>query len=176
MSRVGKAIIPVPKGVKYTLTGLSLTVEGPKGKLAREIPAGIGLEMTDDGLSIVKEEGTREAIHGLTRALVANMVHGVSEGFQKVLQIVGVGYRAELKGKALELNVGYSHPVVVEPPEGIDFKVENPTRIVVEGIDREKVGRTSADIRKVRKPEPYKGKGIKYEEENIRRKAGKAAV
>lgn len=178
MSRVGKAPIPVPTSVTVTITGELVTVKGPQGTLERRLPTGIS--MRQDGPVVVVErpddERRSRALHGLSRSLVANMVTGVTDGYSKELEIVGVGYRATLKGSGtLELLVGYSHPVTVTAPEGISFEVPSPTRVLVKGTDKEKVGQVAADIRKVRKPEPYKGKGIRYSGERVLRKAGKAA-
>ncbi len=178
MSRIGKLPIPVPDGVDVVIDGLTVTVKGPKGELKRTMPEGVELARDEDGAVIVTRTGDsrdERSRHGLVRALLANMVHGVSDGYSKALELVGVGYRAAPKGSALELQVGYSHPVVVDAPEGISFEVPQPTRVVVNGIDKELVGQIAANIRKVRPPEPYKGKGIKYEGEIVRRKAGKAA-
>ena len=178
MSRVGKAPIPVPSGVEVSLDGRHITVKGPKGSLDRELPGAITVREDDGQLLVERPDDEREsrALHGLTRALVNNMVHGVTEGYKKELEIVGVGYRATAKGpNALELAVGYSHTVPVQAPDGITFDVPQPTRIDVVGIDKELVGQVAANIRKVRKPEPYKGKGIRYVDEHIQRKAGKAA-
>ncbi len=178
MSRIGKLPIPVPDGVEVTIDGLHVTVKGPKGELSRTLPEGVELSRDDDGAVIVTRLGDsrdERSRHGLVRALVANMVHGVSDGYARVLELVGVGYRAAPKGSDLELQVGYSHPVLVQAPAGISFEVPQPTRVVVNGIDKELVGQIAANIRKVRPPEPYKGKGIKYEGEQVRRKAGKAA-
>jgi large subunit ribosomal protein L6 len=187
MSRVGKAPIPVPSGVEVSFNGRSITVKGPKGSLDRELPGTITVRLvpaaesgdSDDGQLLVErpdDERESRALHGLTRALINNMVQGVTEGFKKELEIVGVGYRATAKGpNALELAVGYSHTVPVQAPDGITFDVPQPTRIDVVGIDKELVGQVAANIRKVRKPEPYKGKGIRYVDEHIQRKAGKAA-
>ena len=178
MSRVGKAPIPVPSGVEVSLDGRHITVKGPKGSLDRDLPGAITVREDDGQLLVERPDDEREsrALHGLTRALVNNMVHGVTEGYKKELEIVGVGYRATAKGpNALELAVGYSHTVPVQAPEGITFDVPQPTRIDVVGIDKELVGQVAANIRKVRKPEPYKGKGIRYVDEHIQRKAGKAA-
>jgi len=178
MSRIGKLPIPVPDGVEVTIDGLHVTVKGPKGELSRTLPEGVELSRDDDGAVIVTRLGDsrdERSRHGLVRALVANMVHGVSDGYARVLELVGVGYRAAPKGSDLELQVGYSHPVLIQAPDGINFEVPQPTRVVVNGIDKELVGQIAANIRKVRPPEPYKGKGIKYEGEQVRRKAGKAA-
>jgi large subunit ribosomal protein L6 len=178
MSRVGLAPIQLPSGVTVDVSGTTVTVKGPKGTLSETLADVISVSVEDGVLSVQRadEERHSRALHGLSRALIANMVTGVSEGFVKELQTVGVGYRAALKGKTLELQVGYSHPVSIDAPEGIDFEVPDPTKIVVRGIDKQKVGQIAADIRAVRPPEPYKGKGIRYVDEYVRRKAGKAGV
>ena len=178
MSRVGRTPIPVPQGVTVVLEGPAVTVTGPQGSLARRVPDGITVGQDGDVLVVARadDERRQRALHGLTRSLVANMVTGVTQGFTKELEIVGVGYRATARGpQSIELALGYSHPVVVDAPEGISFEVPSPTRIVVRGIDKELVGQVAADIRKVRKPEPYKGKGVRYAGERVLRKAGKAA-
>lgn len=178
MSRVGRAPIAVPGGVTVTLDGSIVTVAGPQGSLTRPLPSTITVRQEDSALVVERPDDQRQnrALHGLTRSLVANMVTGVTAGFSKDLEIVGVGYRAIAKGpSSLELALGFSHPVTVEAPEGVTFEVPTPTRIVVRGIDKEKVGQVAADIRKLRKPEPYKGKGIRYAGERVIRKAGKAA-
>jgi large subunit ribosomal protein L6 len=177
MSRIGKAPVNVPSGVEVSVADRTITVKGPKGTLSREIPGEI--EVTVDGGVLTctrpNDERRNRAQHGLTRSLVNNMVLGVTEGFKKNLEIVGVGYRAEAQGpSALRLNLGFSHPVNVNAPEGITFEVPVPTQIVVNGIDKEVVGQVAADIRSIRKPEPYKGKGVRYAGERILRKAGKA--
>jgi large subunit ribosomal protein L6 len=177
MSRIGKLPIPVPDGVDVTLDGLHVTVKGPKGELSRVMPEGVELTHEDGTIVVARTGDSRDerSRHGLVRALVANMVQGVSDGYSKVLELVGVGYRAAPKGSDLELQVGFSHPVLIQAPDGISFDVPQPTRVIVNGIDKELVGQIAANIRKVRPPEPYKGKGIKYEGETVRRKAGKAA-
>jgi large subunit ribosomal protein L6 len=178
MSRIGRSPIPVPSGVTVALAEDSVTVTGPQGSLARQLPTGITISQDGDTLLVSRPDDERRhrALHGLTRSLVANMVTGVTQGFSKELEIVGVGYRANAKGpSALELALGFSHPVLVDAPEGITFDVPTPTRIIVKGIDKEKVGQVAADIRKIRKPEPYKGKGVRYAGERVLRKAGKAA-
>lgn len=177
MSRIGKAPIPVPSGVDIQVTGNVVKVKGPKGELSRELPDLVTITQEGDELQIGRVDDSREAraMHGLTRSLVANMVTGVTDGFRKELDIVGVGYRAAAKGKdGLELALGFSHPVSVTAPAGIEFVVPQPTRIEVHGIDKQLVGQVAADIRAWRKPEPYKGKGVRYVDEHVRRKAGKA--
>lgn len=177
MSRIGRMPVEVPQGVDVEIKGTFVRIKGPKGQLEHTFPADMDISM-DGGQIIVKrpsDERTHRALHGMTRALINNMVVGVSQGFEKVLEVNGVGYRAELKGKTLVLNVGYSHPVEIDPPEGITFDVDTRARrIKVMGYDKVEVGQVAANIRKVRPPEPYKGKGIKYLDERIRRKAGKA--
>jgi large subunit ribosomal protein L6 len=178
MSRVGRTPIPVPNGVTVALDRGAVTVTGPQGELSRSIPGAITVRQEDSILVVERPDDERHnrALHGLTRSLVANMVAGVTSGFSKELEIVGVGYRATLRGPStLELALGFSHPITVEAPDGVTFEVPAPTRIVVRGIDKEKVGQVAADIRKLRKPEPYKGKGIRYAGERVIRKAGKAA-
>jgi large subunit ribosomal protein L6 len=176
MSRIGNAPISMPSGVELTTKGSEVQVKGPKGSLSQTISPSITVTVDDGVITVARENDEREtkALHGLTRALIANMVVGVSDGFSKELTLVGVGYRAALKGSELELQVGYSHPVNVEALDGITFEVPEPTKIVVGGIDKQKVGQVAADIRAVRPPEPYKGKGIRYTGEYVRRKAGKA--
>ncbi len=178
MSRVGKKPIPVPQGVKVQLSGSTLNVEGPKGKLHYGIPESMAVEVKPDQVIVSpkRDDALLKPLHGLSRALIANMVKGVSTGFSKTLEIVGVGFKAELKGSDLAISVGFSHVVNFPAPQGIKFRLESPTRMVVEGSDRELVGKIAAEIREIRAPEPYKGKGIKYADEFIRRKAGKAAV
>jgi len=175
MSRIGKKPVTLPKGVKVTVTGSEAVVEGAKGKLTCPIPAGITLDIQADSvvLSRVNDEPQNRAYHGLTRALIGNAVTGVTEGWKKELDIVGVGYKAAMDGAKLNLELGYSHPIKYEAPAGIQMAVEKTTHIVVTGIDRQLVGQVAADIRKFRKPEPYKGKGVQYTGEVIRRKAGK---
>ena len=176
MSRIGKAPVEVPGGVQVDISGRTVKVTGPKGEL--EVPIGKGVEVKQEEGSIVLERASEspehKSMHGLTRSLVQNAVTGVTDGFTKTLQIAGVGYRAALQGRDINLQVGYSHPVSVSPREGIDFEVPAATTIIVRGIDKQRVGQTAAEIRKVRPPEPYKGKGIRYEDEQIRRKVGKA--
>jgi large subunit ribosomal protein L6 len=176
MSRIGKAPVEVPNSVTVEISGRTVRVKGAKGEL--EVPLGQGVEVTqEDGTLVVtraSDSPEHRAMHGLTRSLIQNAVTGVTEGFTKTLQIAGVGYRAALQGQDINLQVGYSHPVTVTPREGIDFEVPNATTIIVRGIDKQRVGQTAAEIRKVRPPEPYKGKGIRYSDEQIRRKVGKA--
>jgi len=176
MSRIGKSPITVPGGVDVTIDGPAVTVKGPKGTLSRSIP-GIITVRKDDGVLVVErpdDERQSRSLHGLTRTLVNNMVVGVTDGYRKGLEITGVGYRAQKVGEKLQLNLGYSHPIEIDPPDGISFEVENPTRLAVLGIDKELVGHVAARIRATRKPEPYKGKGVRYAGEVVRRKAGKA--
>ena len=177
MSRIGNAPIPVPDGVTVTIEPARVAVAGPLGTLQQQVPTRMKIEQRDGEVVVSRptERGEDRALHGLTRTLVANMVEGVTKGFEKKLEIQGVGYRAQLKGTDLELNVGYSHPVLIKPRTGITFDVPTPTEIVVKGTDKQMVGQTAAEIRKVRKPEPYKGKGIRYEGEYVRRKVGKRA-
>ena len=178
MSRVGRSPIPVPGGVEVAIAGKQVTVKGPQGSLQRSLPGEIRVRQEDSALLVERPDDQRHnrALHGLTRSLVANMVTGVTAGFSRELEIVGVGYRATAKGPSqIELALGFSHPVVVDAPQGITFEVPVPTRIVVRGIDKELVGQTAANIRKIRKPEPYKGKGVRYAGEQVQRKAGKAA-
>jgi large subunit ribosomal protein L6 len=178
MSRVGRSPIAVPSNVTVTLSGSTVNVKGPQGTLERSLPEGITIAQDGDTLVVSRPDDERmhRALHGLSRSLVANMVSGVTDGFTKELEIVGVGYRATARGtNTIELALGYSHPVIVDAPEGISFEVPVPTRIIVKGIDKEKVGQVAADIRRLRKPEPYKGKGVRYANERVLRKAGKAA-
>jgi large subunit ribosomal protein L6 len=177
MSRIGQAPINVPAGVDVTIDGRVVKVKGPKGELTRTVPAAITVQQVESALVVERPDDEREsrALHGLTRSLVNNMVVGVTDGFRKNLEIVGVGYRAEAQGpNAIRLALGFSHPVNVKAPEGITFDVPVPTQIVVSGIDKEVVGQVAADIRSLRKPEPYKGKGVRYQGERVLRKAGKA--
>lgn len=178
MSRIGKMPITIPAGVEVKVDGNVVTVKGPKGELTQEINDLISLEMEDGVLNVKRANDEKEArsLHGLTRTLINNMVVGVTEGYQKKLELVGVGYRAQVKGTNLEMSLGYSHPVIVEAPEGIVFECPSQTEILVKGINKQQVGQITADIRKWRPPEPYKGKGIRYEGEHIRRKLGKAAA
>jgi large subunit ribosomal protein L6 len=175
MSRIGKLPIPVPSGVNVEIDGQQITVKGPKGSLSHVVAEPITVAQEDGTLHVARpdDERTSKALHGLSRTLIANMVTGVTAGYTKNLEIVGTGYRVAAKGSDLEFALGFSHPVVVTAPEGISFKVENPTRFAVEGIDKQKVGEVAANIRKLRKPDPYKGKGVRYQGEVIRRKAGK---
>jgi large subunit ribosomal protein L6 len=176
MSRIGRMPIPVPNGVDVTIDGQNVAVKGPKGSLTHTVVAPISIERGEDGALVVtrpNDERDARSRHGLTRTLVANMVTGVTEGYEKTLEIVGTGYRVTAKGSSLEFALGFSHPVTVDPPEGITFEVQTPTRFVVRGIDKQKVGEVAANIRKIRKPEPYKGKGVRYAGENVRRKVGK---
>jgi len=177
MSRIGRAPIPIPDGVSVEITGQKVTVTGPRGELRHTVVEPIRVNQEDGTLVVTRptDRGPHRALHGLSRTLVANMVEGVSNGFERQLEIVGVGYRAQLKGTALELAVGYSHPVTIQPPEGISFAVPAPTQVVVSGIDKQAVGEITAQIRGVRPPEPYKGKGIRYAGEAVRRKVGKRA-
>ena len=177
MSRIGKAPIDVPEGVDIQIAGSTITVKGPKGELSRDLPGQVTVRQDEGTLLVERIDDEREsrAMHGLMRSLVANMVTGVTDGFRKELDIVGVGYRAAAKGNdGIELALGFSHPVVVSAPQGITFVVPVPTRIEVHGIDKQLVGQVAADIRAWRKPEPYKGKGVRYVGEHVRRKAGKA--
>jgi large subunit ribosomal protein L6 len=177
MSRIGKQPIELPSGVNVAISPGRVQVNGPLGELSQNVPARMQVEQ-DDGTLVVKrptDRGDDRALHGLTRSLIANMVEGVTSGFQKRLEIQGVGYRATLRGTDLELNVGFSHPVVIKPPQGIAFEVPDATTVFVKGIDKQQVGEISAQVRKVRPPEPYKGKGIRYEGEYVRRKVGKRA-
>jgi large subunit ribosomal protein L6 len=177
LSRIGKKPIEVPSSVSISIDPGRVMVNGPLGTLTQQVPARMKIEQADGAIVVTRptERGEDRALHGLTRTLVANMVEGVTKGFEKRLEIQGVGYRAALRGTSLELNVGYSHVVVVEPRAGISFEVPVPTQIVVKGVDKQMVGQTAAEIRAVRKPEPYKGKGIRYEGEYVRRKVGKRA-
>ncbi|MFC4001544.1 50S ribosomal protein L6 [Prauserella oleivorans] len=176
MSRIGKLPITVPSGVEVTIDGQHVTVKGPKGTLEHTVPEPITVERDEDGALLVKrpdDERESRALHGLTRTLVNNLVVGVTDGYEKKMEIHGVGYRVQAKGSDLEFALGYSHPVLIKAPEGITFKVESPTKFSVSGIDKQKVGQTAAVIRKLRRPDPYKGKGLRYEGERIRRKVGK---
>lgn len=177
MSRIGQAPIEIPTGVQVSVTVGRITVNGPRGELQRVLPEDITVEAVDSEVRVTRSKETREvkALHGLVRSLIANMVQGVTQGYEKALEIHGVGYRAAMQGTGLEIQVGYSHPVKKDAPKGIEFEVPAPTRIVVKGIDKELVGQVAAEIRSIRKPEPYKAKGIRYEGEYVRRKSGKAA-
>jgi large subunit ribosomal protein L6 len=176
MSRIGRLPIAVPSTVDVTIDGREVTVKGPKGTLSRTLHPDMTVSREDGTIVVTRptEQKTHKQLHGLTRTLVNNMVVGVTDGYRKGLEITGVGYRATLNGKKLTLNLGYSHPIEIDPPEGISFEVENPTRLAVVGIDKELVGQIAAQVRSTRKPEPYKGKGVRYAGEKIRRKAGKA--
>ena len=176
MSRIGRLPITVPSGVDVTIDGRNVTVTGPKGSLSRSLHPDMTVSREDETLVVTRptEQKAHKQLHGLTRTLVNNMVVGVTDGYRKGLEITGVGYRATLNGRKLTLNLGYSHPIEIEPPDGITFEVENPTRLTVVGIDKELVGQIAAKVRATRKPEPYKGKGVRYAGEYIRRKAGKA--
>jgi len=176
MSRIGRMPITVPSGVDVTLNGNEVVVKGPKGTLSHTLAEPITIERGDDGtLAVVRPDDERasRSLHGLSRTLVANMVTGVTTGYEKTLEIVGVGYRVAAKGSSLEFALGFSHPVTVVPPEGISFEVQSPTKFIVRGIDKQQVGQVSAVIRKLRKPDPYKGKGVRYQGEVVRRKVGK---
>jgi len=177
MSRIGRKPIELPAGVLVALSPGRVQVNGPLGELSQVVPARMQIEKIESEIVVTRptERGEDRALHGLTRTLIANMVEGVTKGYEKHLEIQGVGYRAQLKGTELELAVGYSHPVVVKPRAGISFDVPTPTQIVVKGIDKQMVGQTAAEVRKVRPPEPYKGKGIRYRDEQVRRKVGKRA-
>jgi large subunit ribosomal protein L6 len=176
MSRIGRLPVPIPSGVDVAIDGQAVTVKGPKGTLALSVAEPIAVVQEDSVIRVTRpsDEGKVRALHGLSRTLIANMVTGVTQGFSKTLEIVGVGYRVQAKGENLEFSLGFSHPVLVTPPAGIAFRVETPTRFVVEGIDKQLVGETAARIRKLRKPDPYKAKGVRYQGEVIRRKVGKA--
>lgn len=178
MSRVGRKPILIPKGVTVAVEGETVRVEGPKGKLSRMVPAALTISLQDSRLLVQRSSDHRtvRALHGLTRALLANMVQGVTEGFEKKLEIVGIGYRAQLQGRALQLTLGYSHPVIFPLPEGIQAEVDKQTSVTIRGADKELVGQTAAKLRALRKPDPYKGKGIRYVGEMIRRKVGKKAA
>jgi large subunit ribosomal protein L6 len=176
MSRIGKQPVPVPSGVDVTINGRNVSVKGPKGTLTLDISEPITVDRSDDGAIVVTrpdDERRSRSLHGLSRTLVANLVTGVTEGYTTKMEIFGVGYRVALKGNTLEFALGYSHPVVIEAPEGITFAVETPTKFSITGIDKQQVGQISANIRRLRRPDPYKGKGVRYEGEQIRRKVGK---
>ncbi len=178
MSRIGRKPISLPAGVEVKIEDNVITVKGPKGVLSQSIPEDISIELKENELLCTRPSDAKRhrAMHGLTRALVANMVTGVTTGFEKKLEMVGVGYRAQMQGSKLVLNIGYSHPIEIDPPQGVEFEVPAVTRITVKGIDKQLVGNTAADIRALRKPEPYKGKGVRYENEVVRRKAGKSGA
>jgi large subunit ribosomal protein L6 len=177
MSRIGKQPIEIPATVNIALSPGRVQVNGPLGELSQQVPTRMSIEREEDQIIVKRptERGEDRALHGLTRTLIANMVEGVTKGFERRLEIQGVGYRASLRGTALELNVGYSHPVVKEAPDGITFEVPAPTQVIVKGVDKQQVGQIASEIRRVRPPEPYKGKGIRYEGEFVRRKVGKRA-
>ena len=177
MSRFGRKPIAVPDTVTVAVAPGSVAVKGPKGELSQRLSTDMKVEQSDGTVTVERptDRGEHRALHGLTRSLIANMVEGVTEGFEKRLEIQGVGYRAQLKGKRLEMALGFSHPVSIEPPEGIEFEVPQPTEVIVRGIDKQLVGQVAADIRKRRPPEPYKGKGIRYRDEHVARKVGKRA-
>jgi large subunit ribosomal protein L6 len=168
--------VAIPSGVDITISGREVSVKGPKGSLSMQVAAPIEVSKADATITVTRpsDEGEVRALHGLSRSLIANMVTGVTQGYSKTLEIVGVGYRVQARGRDLEFSLGFSHPVPVAAPEGISFRVETPTRFVVEGIDKQQVGEVAANIRKLRKPDPYKGKGVRYQGEQIRRKVGKA--
>jgi large subunit ribosomal protein L6 len=176
MSRIGRTPVVIPAGVDVTIKGREVTVNGPRGTLTMEVAEPIEVSQRDGAITVTRpnDEGEIRALHGLSRSLIANMVTGVTQGFSKTLEIVGVGYRVQAKGRDLEFSLGFSHPVPVTAPEGITLRVESPTRFVVEGNDKQQVGEVAANIRKIRKPEPYKGKGVRYQGEQVRRKVGKA--
>jgi large subunit ribosomal protein L6 len=176
MSRIGRMPVTIPSGVDVSISGRQVTVKGPKGTLSLEVAPPIDVVKENGAITITRpsDEGEIRALHGLSRSLIANMVTGVTDGYRKTLEIVGVGYRVQARGSDLEFALGFSHPVPVSAPEGITFRVETPTRFVVEGIDKQQVGEVAANIRKLRKPDPYKGKGVRYQGEQIRRKVGKA--
>jgi large subunit ribosomal protein L6 len=176
MSRIGRLPITVPSGVDVAIDGQDVTVRGPKGTLSYSVPEPLTVVREDGTVTVTRpsDEGRVRGLHGLSRTLIANMVIGVTDGYRKTLEIVGVGYRVQARGQNLEFALGYSHPVTVAPPEGITFRVEAPTRFVVEGIDKQQVGEIAAKIHKLRKPDPYKGKGVRYQGEQVRRKVGKA--
>lgn len=177
MSRIGKSPIPVPSGVDVRIDGNHITVKGPKGTLERELPGTLTLRQEGEAILVERPDDERQtrAMHGLVRSLVNNMVVGVDQEFTKELEIIGTGYRAALQGATLDLSLGFSHPVKVDAPQGITFEVPAPTRVVIRGVDKEQVGQVAADIRAIRKPEPYKGKGVRYLGEHVARKAGKTA-
>ena len=176
MSRIGRLPVSIPSGVDITIDGQTVTVKGPKGELSHEVAAPITVDRGENGIEVSRPDDERDSrsLHGLTRTLINNMVLGVTEGYEKKLEIHGTGYRVQARGSNLEFALGYSHPITVEPPAGITFAVENQTRFSVQGIDKQLVGEVAANIRKLRKPDPYKAKGIRYAGEHIRRKVGKA--
>ncbi len=176
MSRIGRMPVVVPSGVDVTIDGREVRVRGPKGELSMQVTEPIDVSQADGVITVTRpnDEGEVRALHGLSRSLIANMITGVTEGYRKTMEIVGVGYRVQARGQDLEFALGFSHPVPVSAPEGITFRVETPTRFVVEGIDKQRVGEVAANIRKLRKPDPYKGKGVRYQGEQVRRKVGKA--
>ncbi len=176
MSRIGRRPIPVPSGVDVAIDGRHVTVKGPKGTLDHTVVEPIEVSETDGTITVTRpnDEGANRALHGLSRTLIANMVTGVTDGYRKNLEIVGVGYRVQARGQDLEFSLGFSHPITVRAPEGVTFRVASPTRLTVEGIDKQQVGEVAANIRKLRRPDPYKGKGLRYEGERLRRKVGKA--
>jgi large subunit ribosomal protein L6 len=176
MSRIGRLPVQIPAGVSVTIDGRAVTVAGPKGELSLQVAEPIEIKQDAGVITVTRpnDEGKVRALHGLSRSLVANMVTGVTEGYRKTLEIVGVGYRVQARGSSVEFSLGFSHPVMVTPPDGVTLRVETPTRLVVEGIDKQQVGEVAANIRKLRKPDPYKGKGLRYQGEQIRRKVGKA--
>jgi len=178
VSRIGRKPIPVVKGVKIDRSGELLKVKGPKGEMVAKFPTSLGLEVSDTEIVVTRSSDVKSqrALHGTWRAIISNLVKGVSDGFQRKLEIVGVGYKAEMKGKKLQLNLGYSHPILFSPPEGVKLEAPAPTAITISGIDKQLVGQVASKLRSFRPPEPYKGKGVKYEGEFIRRKAGKAAA
>jgi large subunit ribosomal protein L6 len=177
MSRIGRKPIELPEAVTVEVAPGRIAVKGPTGELGQQLSPEMKVEQAENVVTVERptDRGEHRALHGLTRSLIANMVQGVTEGFEKRLEIQGVGYRAQLKGKNLEMALGYSHPVLIEPPDGIDFEVPQPTEVIVRGIDKQLVGQVAADIRKRRPPEPYKGKGIRYRDEHVMRKVGKRA-
>ena len=177
MSRIGRKPIPVPQGVKVAIEGQTVRAEGPKGKLSQTVPDSLAVTVAENVLTVSRtsDHRTVRALHGLMRSLIANMVHGVKEGFERKLEIVGIGYRAQVQGKNLQLALGYSHPVIFPLPDGVQAEVERQVSITLKGSDKALVGQTAAEIRALRKPDPYKGKGIKYADEHIRRKVGKKA-
>ena len=176
MSRIGKKPITIPSGVEVTITPGTVKVKGPKGELSQAVSQDMTVDVSDTAVNVTRptDRGDHRALHGLTRTLIANMVQGVTGGFEKRLEIQGVGYRAQMRGSSIEFALGYSHSITVDPPDGISFEVPAPTQVVVRGIDKQAVGQVAANIRKLRPPEPYKGKGVRYQGEVVRRKAGKA--